>query len=231
MDKLEQYLDHVCRTIGGPRSLRQHVKQELREHLLDAAAEHRRGGLSESEALERALADFGGPDQVRSELEATHGHRVLAVVIEKAMQWKEQTMRAKWVWTTWAHLAIVVVIALNVLFFAFIDTMCLPKLRKIQSDGFLNLNLGTDPIVMWLDSSLRWLAWFGDQATWCLLAAIGLWGLFEWRVRGENKSLVRLSALGTIAVALTVGSIVIATAMIIPFLLGMPGLVAGRGPK
>ncbi len=96
MDKLEQYLDQVCRSIGGPRSLRQHVRQELREHLRDAAAEHRAAGLSEDEALDRALADFGGPEQVRSELEATHGHRLLPVVIDKAMQWKEQTMKAKW---------------------------------------------------------------------------------------------------------------------------------------
>ena len=34
MDKLDHYLDQVCRGIGGPRSLRQHVRQELREHLL-----------------------------------------------------------------------------------------------------------------------------------------------------------------------------------------------------
>src|SRR5436190_88534 len=86
----------VHRGIGGPRSLRQHVRQELREHLLDAAADHRAAGLSEEEALARALADFGGPEQVRSELEATHGHRLLPVVIDKALEWKERTMRAKW---------------------------------------------------------------------------------------------------------------------------------------
>src|SRR5205823_4108950 len=104
MDKLEQYLDRVCRSIGGPRSLRQHVRQELREHLRDAVAEHRAAGLSEEEALDRALADFGGPEEVRSELEATHGHRLLPVVIDKAMQWKERTMKAKWLWTTWSYL-------------------------------------------------------------------------------------------------------------------------------
>ena len=87
MDKLEHYLDQVCRSIGGPRSLRQHIRQELREHLRDAVAEHRAAGLSEEEALARALADFGGPDQVRSELEATHGYRMMALVIDKAMQW------------------------------------------------------------------------------------------------------------------------------------------------
>src|SRR5437667_9064073 len=115
MDKLEQYLDQVCRGIGGPRALRQHVRQELREHLRDAAAEHKAAGMSEAEALDRALADFGGPEQVRSELEATHGQRLMGVVIDKAMQWQERTMKAKWLWTTWAYLAVMLVIALEVL--------------------------------------------------------------------------------------------------------------------
>ena len=61
MDKLEQYLDRVCRGIGGPRSLRQHVRQELREHLLDAVAQHRAAGMSEDEAVQRALEEFGKP--------------------------------------------------------------------------------------------------------------------------------------------------------------------------
>ncbi|HZU38198.1 MAG TPA: permease prefix domain 1-containing protein, partial [Gemmataceae bacterium] len=86
MGKLEHYLDQVCHGMGGPRSLRQHVRQELREHLLDAAAEHRAAGLSDEEALDRALADFGGPQELRSELEATHGYRLLPVVIDKALQ-------------------------------------------------------------------------------------------------------------------------------------------------
>ena len=111
MDKLEQYLDQVCHSIGGPRSLRQHVKQELREHLRDASAEHERAGLSTEEAQARALEDFGGPEQVRSDLEATHGYRVLPVVIDKAMQWKEKTMKAKWLWTSWAYLVLLGVIA------------------------------------------------------------------------------------------------------------------------
>src|SRR5712691_10238907 len=119
MDKLEHYLDQVCRGIGGPRSLRQHIRQELREHLLDAAAEHKAAGLSEEAALARALEDFGGPEQVRSELEATHGHRLLPVVIDKAMQWKEITMKAKWLWASWAHLVLAAVIALEVLFITF----------------------------------------------------------------------------------------------------------------
>src|SRR5437763_2226988 len=105
MDKLEHYLDQVCRGIGGPRALRQHVRQELREHLRDAAAEYKAAGLSEGEALDRALEDFGGPEEVRSGLGATHGHRLLPVVIGKGMRWQEGSMKAKWLWTSVAYLA------------------------------------------------------------------------------------------------------------------------------
>src|SRR5262245_42303425 len=35
MDALEHYLDQVCRGVGGPWSLRKHIRRELREHLLD----------------------------------------------------------------------------------------------------------------------------------------------------------------------------------------------------
>src|SRR5207253_9735339 len=131
MDKLEQYLDQVCRSIAGPRSLRQHIRQELREHLLDAAAEHKAAGMPDAGALDRALEDFGGPEEVRSELEATHGHRLMTVVIDKALQWKEKTMRAKWLCTTWAHLALVVVIALAVGGTTFANIFFVPRLQKI----------------------------------------------------------------------------------------------------
>jgi hypothetical protein len=225
MDKLEHYLDRVCRSIGGPRSLRQHIRQELREHLLDAMAEHKAAGLPEEAALERALEDFGGPEEVRLELEATHGHRLLPLVIDRAMQWKERTMRAKWLWTTWAYLVVVGVIAVQVFFFTFAEMMYVPKLRKIRSDGWLrtdNLNL---PVMAWLESLLRGLEWVGNHATAFLLIAVGTWGLFEWRVRGENKPFIRLSVLGTVALGMMVGAFLITGALVIPFELGMPAMV------
>jgi hypothetical protein len=230
MDKLEQYLDQVCRGIGGPRSLRQHVRQELREHLLDAAADHRAAGLTEEEALTRALADFGGPDEVRSGLEATHGHRLLPVLIDKAMQWKEQTMRAKWLWTTWTYLAVVGIVVADILFFAFTQVLLVPKLRKIQSDGWLEGDAASLPIMSKLDAVLRALNWAADHATWLLLAAAGLGALFEWRVRSENKTFIRLSVLGTIGLVLTLAAAVIALAMVIPFELGMPAMVRMSQP-
>ena len=225
MDKLERYLDQVCRGVGGPRSLRQHLRQELREHLRDAAAEHRAAGMSEEEALARAIEDFGRPEQLRSELEATHGHRLMAVVVDKALEWKERTMRAKWLWTTWAYLAVAGVVAVEVLFFTFAQMFYVPKLRKIQSGGWLDIDDARRfPVLARLDSLLRGLTWVADHVTWCLLIVAGAWGLFEWRVRSENKPFMRLSALGTAALGLAVASVFVTGALVIPLFLGVPGM-------
>jgi hypothetical protein len=230
MDKLEHYLDQVCRGIGGPRSLRQHIRQELAEHLRDAVAELRTAGLSEEEALARALEQFGGPEDVRSELEAMHGHRLVAVMIDKAMQWKERTLKAKWLWTTWTYIAVVGVVLLEIFYFSFVNVFFVPKLHKIRRDGILSLDPENMPALAWLDSFLHFVRWVGEQATWCLLIFAGLWGLFEWRVRSENKSLMRLSVLGTAAFVLMVGVALLTAAVVIPFEVGLPGINA-RAPE
>jgi hypothetical protein len=223
MDMLEQYLDQVCRRIGGPRSLRQHVRQELREHLLDAMAGHKAAGLSEEVALARALADFGGPEEVRSELEAAHGHRLLAVVIDKAMQWKEKTMRAKWLWTTWAHLALAVVIALEVMWITFAVIFLVPRFERLLRDELIDSTILHDQGIDWMISFLQGLRTVGGgYATFWLLGAALAVGLFEWRVRSENKSLMRLSLLGTAAIGLLMAAVLTAAALVIPYQLGAP---------
>ena len=62
------------------------------------------------------------------------------------------------------------------------------------------------------------------------MVAVGAWGLFEWRVRGENKTLIRLSALGTAGLVLTLAAVVVATALVIPFMLGLPALTRMSEP-
>lgn len=224
MDKLERYLDQVCRGVGGPRALRLHLRQELREHLLDAVAEYRAVGLSDAEALDRALDDFGGPEQVRSELEATHGHRVLGVVIDKAMQWKENTMKAKWLWSSWAHLAIVSVLALEVMWITCAVLYFVPKFQRLLRDGYVDATVLREQQVGWMPGYLAWVSSVGDHATPLVALALVAWGLFEWRVRSENKSLIRLSALGSAAVGLVVVSILLAGALVVPFLAAMPAM-------
>lgn len=223
MDKLEHYLDQVCRGISGPRSLRQHIRQELREHLRDAVAEHRAAGLSEEAALARALEDFGGPEQVGSELAATHGHRLMSVVIDKAMQWKEMTMRAKWLWTTWAYLAVAGVIAMEVLWITFAVIFLVPKFQELLQDGLIDPAILDDQGVAWMVSFLKGLSHVGDRyTTFLVLLAAAAWGLFEWRVRSENKPFMRLSALGTVAVGLMVVAVLTAGSLVIPYMLGAP---------
>lgn len=225
MDKLEHYLDQVCRSVGGPRALRQHLRQELREHLQDAVTEHKAAGLSEAEALERALADFGGPDEVRAELEAAHGHRLLPVVIDKAMQWKERTMRARWLWTTWAYIATVGLIALELLFISFHVVFVLPKFQKLTQDGVIDPVIFEEQGLTWVPRFLNGLSDLVDHfTTWLLLAVAVLWGLFEWRVKTENKPFIRMSAFGTAAVGLLVVIVLMSGSLVVSFELGAPAL-------
>jgi hypothetical protein len=223
MDKLEDYLDQVCRRIGGPRSMRQHIRQELAEHLRDAAAQYRAVGLSDDEALARALEDFGKPQDVRSELEATHGQRLLAVAIDKAIEWKEMTMKAKWLWASWAYLAVAGVIALEVLFITFNMVFIVPKFKKLMHDGIIDPTIVEDAGASWMTAFLDRLSYLtGHYTTFILLAAVVAWGVFEWRVRSDNKPLIRLAALGSAAVGLMALVAVMAGSLVICFCLGVP---------
>ena len=230
MKKLEQYLDRVCRGVGGPRALRQHLRQELREHLLDAMARHKAAGLTEEAALEQALAEFGQAEEIRSELEATHGQRMLAVVIEKAMQWQEKTMRAKWLWATWAYLATVVLIALELLFITFNGVYILPKYEKLTHDGVLDPAILIEQGLSWMYSFLDGLRWVGRHTTELLLLSLAMWGLFEWRIKSENKPFIRLSLLGTTALGLMVVITLLTASLVISFCVAVPHAVQMTRP-
>ncbi len=226
MNKLEHYLHQVCRSMGGPKALREHVRQELREHLVDAIAQHQKAGLSEQQAIDRALAEFGTPETVRGELEATHGHRMmLAVVIDKAMEWKEKTMKAKWLWATWTYLMVIGIIVLEILFTFFCMIYILPKIKKLQHDGFIMTDEYSRSAMNWMFDFLYGTAnaidkWFW----WAVLGLVTLWGLFEWRVKSDNKSFMRLSALNTLALGLLMVVLIMSVSMVLPFLLSTPTL-------
>jgi hypothetical protein len=225
MDKLEHYLAQVCRTLGGPSAMRQHVRQELREHLLDAVAQHRAAGMSDEAALDRALEEFGKPEDVRSELEATHRQRMIAVLIDKAMQWKERTMRAKWLWVSWAYVTLAVVIALEVLLIWFNMLYIIPKFQKLLHDGMIDAAELEEQGALGAANFLHNLSYLsGRYTTWLLLLVIVAIGLFEWRVKSENKTFMRLSALGTAAAGLMVVIVIMVGSLVIPFVLAMPAM-------
>lgn len=203
--------------------MRQHIRQELREHLMDAIAQRKAAGASDEEALDGALREFGRPEEVRSELEATHGHRLTAVLIDKAIQWQEKTMRAKWLWLTWAYLGLVLVVALEVLFITYTVMFIVPKFKKLLRDGVLDPAIIEEQGINWMPSFLSNLAEFtGGYTTPLAFFTVVAWGLFEWRIRSENKSLMRLSALGTVAVVLMIVVWLASASLVICFCLGIP---------
>jgi hypothetical protein len=66
-------LERYARDLGGRverlgGGLRARLELEVVEHLEDAAAGYRRGGLSAAEAEERAVRDFGAPEVIARQL-------------------------------------------------------------------------------------------------------------------------------------------------------------------
>ena len=106
MSEIESYLDHVCRGVAGSRSLRQHIREELREHLTEAVERHAAGGLPENEAARRAIEEFGQAEMVSEGLQDIYGRRLVALLVEKAMEWKERTMKSDWKWSFVGNLAL-----------------------------------------------------------------------------------------------------------------------------
>jgi hypothetical protein len=197
MDNLERYLDRVCRGVGGSASLRRHLRQELREHIQEAAERYKATGLSTDEALQKAIADFGDPAPVHQGLEDVYGRDVMGILIEKAMQWKENTMKAKWLWSGTASLMLLVAIFAQG-FFAFgVPWLIVPTMKAMFKEVGQELP--------------EYVGWFLDLADfvilghgWILfLVPPAAWAVFEWRFRGENKSLIRLSALAFVLLVTT----------------------------
>jgi hypothetical protein len=58
-----------------------------------------------------------------------------------------------------------------------------------------------------------------------------IWGLFEWRVKSENKSFIRLSILNSVALGLLVVVVMMAGSLILLPVLAMPGLGRSTPPS
>jgi hypothetical protein len=153
-------------------------------------------------------------------------------VIDKAMQWKEKTMKAKWLWTTWAHLVLAAVIGVEVLFITFAIVFIVPRFKMFVREGWIGFDR-TAPIPSWMHGllqSLDWLNPLSQSATWLILGGAVAWALFEWRVKSENKTFMRLSALGTAALGLLILFVMISSALIVPLTLGLQD-VYERAPE
>ena len=137
-------------------------------------------------------------------------------------------MKAKWLWTTWAHLALGGVILAQAVFMWWLLFRVAPTYDKVKSDGKLGTPSGYEDVMSWNDSvvarTCRLAYWF-DQNIWLWLPLLAVAiGLFEWRVRSENKSLIRLSALGTGALALMAPVALASGALVVQFILALSSM-------
>jgi hypothetical protein len=194
MNEIERYLDHVCRGVGGSPSLRKHIREELREHLLEAIESHTAEGLSREAALAKAIEEFGTAEAVSEGLTAVYGRRLLGIVVEKAMAWKEATMKTGWKWSFAAQLIVALAIAAQVFFISAVLVYVYPKVEAQHE------TLGVPPLTQGVISFSRTL-----NDTWhvWLPAIAACWLVFEWRYRGESKSAIRLAAGGGASLLLT----------------------------
>src|SRR5690348_1296290 len=70
----------------------------------------------------------------------------------------------------------------------------------------------------------------GRHTTFVLLLAAVAIGLFEWRVRSENKPFIRVATLGTVAVALLMVLAFMTASMLIAFEVGAPPMARMTRP-
>ncbi|MEN6428336.1 MAG: permease prefix domain 1-containing protein [Phycisphaerales bacterium] len=197
MNEIERFLDHACCGVGGPPELRRHLREELREHLTEEIERNLAAGLSQEEAVHKAIEEFGDPVMIREGLQAVHGRRLMTLLIEKSMAWRETTMKMGWKWSFVAQTALALTLVAEVYFVAAAVVYVLPGVFRWHHD------LGT-PTVVGLPT-IEWLA-HAMYMDWlwipCLLPVLAGWGLFEWKCRGENKSVLRLAGLSMVSLAM-----------------------------
>src|SRR5207249_6714897 len=98
-----------------------------------------------------------------------------------------------------------------------------PRFQRLMRDGLIDPAILDDGGAAWMVAFLQTLTHVGgDYATFWLVGSSVACGLFEWLVRSENKPFMRLAALGTVAVALTVLVILTGGSLVVTYQLGAP---------
>ena len=134
-------------------------------------------------------------------------------------------MKAKWLWTTWTHLALVGILALQAVFMLWVMVKIMPAYAKYSQEKWL-MESDAPGILSWTQGFLQYMVGVSNLIVhywflWVVVLAV-LWGLFEWRTRGENKPLMRLSALATAAMAFMIPVALTALALIVQLALALP---------
>ena len=197
MKEIENFLNRVCRFLRVAPSLKKHIREELQEHVVEAMEAHRKEGLSEEEALQRAIEEFGSPDTVGDQLSSIHSQNFFSFVLDRAMVWRERTMKTGWKWNFVALTAMALVIGIESLMSMACAVYVLPRV----TETFKMLGLPFPRICDGMLTSVRFFRdyWFVPL---CILG--GGWTLFEFKCRRESKSSIRLASFAAVCVATTV---------------------------
>ena len=198
MNEIDKYLDEVCRTLGGSHDLREHVREEIKDHLTDAVEANVAKGLSKEDATRKAIEDFGKPEETRSGLESLYGHSLTAFLVDRAMAWKESNMKSGWKWSFTAMAILVTVMAMELLLSFGSFVFIFPRLQdNFQTQG--------EPLPAIAAAALKGALFLYGPWGWALLiAALVAWGLFEWRSKSENKAVIRLTCTACLTLVVTV---------------------------
>lgn len=211
MDKIERYLSHVSCSVDGPEELRRHLREEMRTHLEELMEDSIRDGLSPDEAATRAIESFGELDAVREGLESVHGRRHLAFLVEKAMDWKENTMKTTWKWSSTATMLLMTDVALLAALIGFWIVFLVPKVEELATRSAASQSFAHSTLQL-----AKFAERFGGYIL--ILAAIA-WVLFEWRIKSESKALIRLTAGIAVTMVLVIVAGWISTGCMISFCL------------
>ncbi len=223
METIDSYLDQVCRSLKGSKALRLHLREELREHILDSVERHKCEGLAEEQAIRKAIDEFGQPEMVREGLEAIYGRSMVGLLVEKAMQWKEKTMKTGWKWSFVAHFALVATIAIQIILVLSLFVFIFPTLQAEYA-------MAERMLPSYLIRAVSFLHIL--EQTWFLwVIVIGVaWAIFEWRCRSDSKSTIRLAIgiLASLVISLVVFAIV--ATVTVP-LIQLPGFIRRQQPE
>jgi hypothetical protein len=134
-----------------------------------------------------------------------------------------------------AHLALVTLIVLDAFFIAWAMIFLVPSYIRVHEDGLLEAaSVDVQPYVDRADALLMTLVPVANNLAsywflWAFLLIVAC-VLFEWRVHSENKSLMRLSALGLAALVLTVSVGLTGVSLLVPYAVALPALY-GQSPE
>ncbi len=218
MKDIEHYLNCVCRSVRGSSSLVKHLREELREHLLEAIERHTAAGVSHEEAVTRSIEEFGTPEEVSEGLQAVYGRRMVSVLIEKAMAWRERTMKTGWKWSFVAHCTLILTCTVAFLLIAGTVTFITPLVEKEYS-------ILERPVPEYLGTLISVLRFLHDWSIVGFAVLVLAWVVFERRFTGENKSIVRLASGGVVCLGLTVMAGLTIAFTVVPLGL-LPGIIS-----